>query len=135
VTRPRIAVVDDDPRLRQILQMFLTVQGYDVAIAEDGRRGLEMISNETPDLVILDVMMPGMDGIELCRRLRSIPETKAVPIVIYTALSDEDDVERARAAGANHMLTKPFNLEQFAGIIKALLAGEDPTPWTTAPGQ
>ena len=128
MSQPKIVVVDDDPRLRQILQLFLSVQGYDVTIAEDGLDGWEKVTTVVPDAAILDVMMPGIDGFELCTRLRANPATANIPIVIYTALSDEDDIERGRTAGADHMLTKPFNLEQFAALLKELVATGRPTP-------
>ena len=128
MSQPRIVVVDDDPRLRQILQLFLSVQGYEVTVAEDGLDGQERITSTVPDAAILDVMMPGIDGFELCTRLRANPATASIPIVIYTALSDEDDIERGRAAGADHMLTKPFNLEEFARLLKELVAKGRPAP-------
>ena len=115
----RILVVDDDPRLLHIVQMYLSIEGYDVATASDGDEGLQRVAEHKPDLIILDIMMPGMDGVECCRRIRSNPETAHIPVLMFSALSGDDDVERARLAGANHLITKPFNLVGLGGVVKS----------------
>jgi DNA-binding response OmpR family regulator len=117
VSRGRILVVDDDPRLLHIVEMYLSIEGYDVVTAENGEDGLKEVEAERPDLVILDIMMPGMDGIEACRRIRTNAETQSVPVVMFSALSSDDDVERARLAGANHLITKPFNLVGLGSVV------------------
>jgi DNA-binding response OmpR family regulator len=117
VSRGRILVVDDDPRLLHIVEMYLSIEGYDVVTAENGEDGLKEVEAARPDLVILDIMMPGMDGIEACRRIRTNAETQSVPVVMFSALSSDDDVERARLAGANHLITKPFNLVGLGSVV------------------
>jgi len=117
VSRGRILVVDDDPRLLHIVEMYLSIEGYDVVTAENGEDGLKEAEAARPDLVILDIMMPGMDGIEACRRIRTNAETQSVPVVMFSALSSDDDVERARLAGANHLITKPFNLVGLGSVV------------------
>jgi DNA-binding response OmpR family regulator len=117
VSRGRILVVDDDPRLLHIVEMYLSIEGYDVVTAENGEDGLKEVESARPDLVILDIMMPGMDGIEACRRIRTNAETQSVPVVMFSALSSDDDVERARLAGANHLITKPFNLVGLGSVV------------------
>jgi DNA-binding response OmpR family regulator len=117
VSRGRILVVDDDPRLLHIVEMYLSIEGYDVVTAENGEDGLKEVETARPDLVILDIMMPGMDGIEACRRIRTNAETQSVPVVMFSALSSDDDVERARLAGANHLITKPFNLVGLGSVV------------------
>jgi DNA-binding response OmpR family regulator len=117
VSRGRILVVDDDPRLLHIVEMYLSIEGYDVVTAENGEDGLKEVEAARPDLVILDIMMPGMDGIEACRRIRTNAETHSVPVVMFSALSSDDDVERARLAGANHLITKPFNLVGLGSVV------------------
>jgi DNA-binding response OmpR family regulator len=117
VSRGRILVVDDDPRLLHIVEMYLSIEGYDVVTAENGEDGLREVETARPDLVILDIMMPGMDGIEACRRIRTNAETQSVPVVMFSALSSDDDVERARLAGANHLITKPFNLVGLGSVV------------------
>ena len=117
MSRGRILVVDDDPRLLHIVEMYLSIEGYDVVTAENGEDGLKEAEAARPDLVILDIMMPGMDGIEACRRIRTNAETQSVPVVMFSALSSDDDIERARLAGANHLITKPFNLVGLGSVV------------------
>jgi DNA-binding response OmpR family regulator len=117
MSRGRVLVVDDDPRLLHIVAMYLGIEGYEVATAENGEDGLASIETNRPDLVVLDIMMPGMDGIEACRRIRTNPDTADVPVLMFSALSGDDDVERARLAGANHLITKPFNLVGLGAVV------------------
>jgi CheY-like chemotaxis protein len=119
MSQRRILLVDDDPRLVNIVKMFLVIEGYDVATAQNGEEGLQEIEHQLPDLVILDVMMPGMDGLETCKRIRGDPRTQNLPVVMFTALSGEDDIERARVAGANHLVTKPFNLVGLGSVVRS----------------
>lgn len=129
--RRRILVVDDDPRLRHIVDLFLSLEGFDVAQAESGEDCLNQIAVAIPDLVILDIMMPGMDGIEACKRIRSNPKTARIPVLMFSALSGDVDVENARLAGANHLITKPFNLVGLGAVVRSFLpedtAGEIPS--------
>ena len=97
MTRGSILIVDDDPRLLHIVAMYLGIEGYDVTTAENGEDGLAQVEARAPDLVILDIMMPGMDGIETCKRIRSNTPTADIPIVMFSALSSDDDIERARS--------------------------------------
>jgi DNA-binding response OmpR family regulator len=122
----RVLVVDDDPRLLHIVAMYLGIEGYDVAIAADGAAGLSEIGKQRPDLIILDIMMPGIDGIETCRRIRADPATADVPVLMFSALSGDADVERARLAGANHLITKPFNLVGLGSVVKSFFASDNP---------
>jgi DNA-binding response OmpR family regulator len=115
----RILVVDDDPRLLHIVQMYLAIEEFDVVTALNGEEGLREVALHRPDLVILDIMMPGMDGIEMCRRLRTNPDTASIPVLMFSALSSDEDVERARHAGANHLITKPFNLVGLGSVVRS----------------
>jgi DNA-binding response OmpR family regulator len=124
VSRGRILIVDDDPRLLHIVAMYLGIEGYDVVTAENGEAGLKEVDMQRPDLVILDIMMPGMDGIEACRRIRTSPDTQSVPIVMFSALSSDDDIERARLAGANHLITKPFNLVGLGSVVNTFFPAD-----------
>jgi DNA-binding response OmpR family regulator len=124
VTRGRILIVDDDPRLLHIVAMYLSIEGYEVTTAENGEDGLAKVEAHAPDLVILDIMMPGMDGIETCRRIRGHPPAAAIPIVMFSALSSDDDIERARVAGANHLITKPFNLVGLGSVVKTFFPAD-----------
>jgi DNA-binding response OmpR family regulator len=119
VSKGRILLVDDDPRLSNIVAMYLNIEGYEVATAQNGEEGLAQIEEQVPDLVILDVMMPGLDGLETCKRIRSDPRTTNLPVLMFSALSGEDDIERARLAGANHLITKPFNLVGLGSVVRS----------------
>ena len=120
----RILVVDDDPRLLHVVSMYLSIEGYDVDTAPNGEEGLQHLEVQRPDLVILDVMMPGIDGLEACRRIKSNPETRQIPVVLFTALSRTDDVESGRAAGANRFINKPFSLIGLGAVIRSFLSEE-----------
>ncbi|HXA27884.1 MAG TPA: response regulator [Candidatus Angelobacter sp.] len=122
----RILVVDDDPRLLHVVSMYLSIEGYDVDTAPNGEEGLQHLEVQRPDLVILDVMMPGIDGLEACRRIKSNPETRHIPVVLFTALSRTDDVESGRAAGANRFINKPFSLIGLGAVIRSFLSEETP---------
>lgn len=119
----RILVVDDDPHLVKVVSMYLAIEGYDVQIAGTAEEGLAEMERQRPDLIIMDIMMPGMDGIEACRRIKSDPDTEAIPVVMFSALSSDDDVERARMAGANNLITKPFSLVKLASVVRDFFDG------------
>jgi two-component system OmpR family response regulator len=120
VLRRRILIVDDDPRLLHVVSMYLTIEGYDVDAEPDGAEGLRALERARPDLVILDIMMPGIDGIEACRRIRANATTAQTPVLMFSALSEE--AEAARLAGADGMLPKPFNLPALAEAVKTFFA-------------
>ncbi len=122
----RVLVVDDDPTLLRIVAMYLGIEGFDVATAANGEEGLGEVGKQRPDLIILDIMMPGMDGIETCRRIRADPISADIPVVMFSALSGDEDVERARLVGANHLITKPFNLVGLGSVVRSFFAGDDP---------
>ncbi|MGD0833789.1 MAG: response regulator [Candidatus Dormibacteria bacterium] len=128
MSQRRILVVDDDPRLLHIVAMYLGIEGFEVATASNGEEGLQEVDARKPDLIILDIMMPGMDGVEACRRIRSNPVTMDIPILMFSALSGDDDVERARLAGANHLITKPFNLVGLGSVVKSFFASDQAVP-------
>ena len=106
--------------------MYLTIEGYDVTTASDGEEGLAAMDIARPDLVILDVMMPGMDGLEACRRIKRDPGTRAIPVLMFTALSREDDIEAGRSAGADRFINKPFSLIGLEAVIKTFLGSGSP---------
>ena len=126
--RRRILVVDDDPRLLHIVSLYLGIEGYEVIQASNGEDGLKAVNETPPDLVIMDIMMPGMDGVEACRRIRENPATATIPVLMFSALSGDDDVERARLAGANHLITKPFNLVGLGQVVKSFFSSDNPVP-------
>lgn len=120
-SRPRVLLVDDDPRLVHIVSLYLQVQHLEVSTAGDGEQALEALSHGLPDLLITDVMMPVMDGITLCRRVRALPGAATLPIIVFTALDLESDLQAARAAGADRVIIKPFNLTGLGDAVQALL--------------
>src|SRR6516162_1983038 len=117
-----ILVVDDTPANIGILLDTLSKAGYRVRVASDGESALEQLQYSPPDLVLLDVMMPGMDGFETCRRLRKLPNLEQLPVVFMTALSDIQDKVRAFAAGADDYITKPFQHEEVLARVRVHLA-------------
>jgi two-component system response regulator MprA len=114
----QILVVDDDPRVLSMLRRGLTLEGFDVATAEGGRAALDHLHSATPDLVVLDVMMPGVDGFELCRRIRKTGETG---ILMLTARDAVPDRVTGLEAGADDYLAKPFAFEELVARIRAVL--------------
>ncbi|MGB5567631.1 MAG: response regulator transcription factor [Acidimicrobiia bacterium] len=115
----KVLVVEDDPDVRAALTRALSFEGYEVAVAEDGGRALEAILRDPPSVIVLDVMMPFVDGLETCRRLRARGDE--TPILMLTALGDVSDRVDGLDAGADDYLAKPFALEELLARIRALL--------------
>lgn len=116
-----ILVVDDDPDLRELVSSRLWRAGYAITTAPDGDSALAAIAAEKPDLVVLDVMMPGRSGLDVCRELRADPGTADLPILILTARTHTAFVVEGFAAGANHYMTKPFSPRELVDRVQALL--------------
>ncbi len=107
---PKILVVEDDPDIQSLVQMSLEFTGgYEVSVASDGPAGLDAARRELPDLILLDAMMPGMDGFEVCRRLKADPHTAPIPVVFLTAKAQAGEIEEGLRLGATGYLTKPFD--------------------------
>ncbi|KGY12341.1 histidine kinase [Vibrio tubiashii] len=119
---PILLVVDDEPVNLRVLDSFLRLEGYRVRTAKDGHEALASISNEKPELVLLDIMMPGMSGYQVCETLRETYDHAELPIIMLTALSQTDDRVRGFNAGANDYLSKPFNKQELAARIVAHLS-------------
>lgn len=105
----RILVVDDEPRVREMIEFRLRLFGYDVVQAGDGREALAMAAAEQPDLVLLDVMMPEVDGFQVCSKLKQHEATKDIPVVMLTAKAEAKDVTRAFNSGAVDYVVKPYD--------------------------
>ena len=110
----------------RVVSMYLAIEGYEVVSAPNGAAALAAITEMPPDLVIMDIMMPEVDGIEACTRIRANPATAGIPVLLFSALSSGHDSERARLAGANHLITKPFNLVGLAAIVQSYCSIDSP---------
>jgi len=119
--RPLILAVDDEPGTLALLRKLLTNQGYDVVEAVDGGSAILAVAEHEPDLVCLDVMMPVLDGIQVCQRLRRQPEHSGLPILLLTALERPEDKARGLEAGANDFLSKPFDESELSARLRSLL--------------
>lgn len=117
----RILIIEDDKSLAEILAYNLREAGYDVSIASDGQQGLRSARNLNPDLIVLDLMLPMVDGVEVCRRLRAESSTSKTLILMLTAKSEETDEVVGFAVGADDYVTKPFSVKALRERIKALL--------------
>jgi DNA-binding response OmpR family regulator len=115
---PRVLVVDDDAVLADVLGRYLRREGFAVESAGDGATGLAMALDTLPDIVVLDLMLPGLDGLEVCRRLRRVAP---IPVVMLTALGEEDDRIAGLELGADDYVTKPFSPRELAARVKAVL--------------
>jgi adenylate cyclase len=119
--KPLILAVDDEPANLALLRKLLRHQGYDVTEATDGRSAIREVVEAAPDLVCLDVMMPDLDGIEVCQQLRRMPEHAGLPILLLTALNRPEDKARGLEAGANDFLSKPFDESELTARLRSLL--------------
>ena len=117
----RVLLIDDDADLRKLIKLTLEfTAGWEVATAGDGVAGLEEARRQKPDVIVLDVMMPVMDGYEVCRRLKQDPALAAIPVVLLTARKEQDE-ERLRTSGAAGVVLKPFDPEGLAARIRELV--------------
>ncbi len=114
----RILVIDDDPTLNSLIRQSFHAKGYEVITALNGMEGLKLAYRSHPDVILLDIMMPDLDGYETCRRLREISE---VPVLMLTAMASEDDLLRGFEAGADDYVKKPFSLKELDARITAVL--------------
>ena len=117
----RVLIVEDEAPLAELLRYNLEAEGFSVAHAESGEEAEIMVAEERPDLVLLDWMLPQVSGIELCRRLRTKPETRTIPIVMLTARGEEGDRIRGLSTGADDYVVKPFSLPELMARVKAIL--------------
>jgi CheY-like chemotaxis protein len=125
MARAKILVVDDTPSNVKVLSTLLALNGYDVATATNGQEALEQVAAEKPDLMLLDVVMPVMDGYETCRRLRQRYSIAELPVIMVTASAPQDR-DKAVQAGANEVTMKPVDQDALLALIRSLLAPEPP---------
>ena len=117
----KILIVEDEANIRQLVRYNLEKEGFQVMEAADGLQGLRTAQKEKPDLVLLDLMLPGMDGLEVCRTLKGAPATSALPIIMLTAKAEEVDKIIGLELGADDYMTKPFSPRELTARIKAVL--------------
>ena len=122
---PKVLVIDDDPTLAKALRLYFGKLGYQVSIAHDGVEGLRQVYDDRPDAIILDIMMPKMDGWELAKRIREVSE---VPIVMLTARKQEQEIVRGLKLGADDYVSKPFSLKELEARVGAVLRRARPQP-------
>ncbi len=116
-----VLVVDDEPNIVLSLEFLMTQAGYEVRVARDGNEALESVVEKTPDLILLDLMIPGRDGYDVCQTLRRSEEWAAIPIIMLTAKGREVEKEKGLALGANEYVTKPFSTTELTQRVKELL--------------
>ncbi|HEY8741008.1 MAG TPA: response regulator [Candidatus Dormibacteraeota bacterium] len=114
-----VMLVDDDPQLRHVVSMFFELEGYNVIQAQDGREAISMLSEYVPDVILLDLMMPDVPGLEVCQHVRATKNLKDIPVVVFTAADMKED--ELRAAGADRFITKPYSLEGLRRVVRTLI--------------
>jgi len=125
--RPRVLVVEDEPAQREVLAYNLEAEGYSVAKAENGDEALLLFDENPPDVIVLDWMLPGVSGIEVCRRLKSKPESRSVPIIMLSARSEEVDRVRGLETGADDYVVKPYSVVELMARVRTQLRRSRPT--------
>jgi two-component system KDP operon response regulator KdpE len=128
VSRPHLLLIDDDPALLQLLSQYLEQAGYSTSTAIDGKAGLRVLYNDRPDLVVLDVMMPELDGWQVCSRIREVSD---MPIILLTAKGEETDKLKGFRLGIDDYVTKPFSFAELAARVGAVLG----RAWQEGEGQ
>ena len=121
MSKKRILIVDDEPDLLETIQINLEIEGYECLVAYDGFRGFERARQEKPDLIILDVMLPGMNGYKVCRLLKFDEKFKHIPIIMLTAEAQEKDRLTGKETGADFYMTKPFSADKLLEKVKEYL--------------
>jgi CheY-like chemotaxis protein len=117
-----ILVADDQEGQLMLVEMLLSIDGHEIVTVQDGREALEWLAANTPDVAVLDVQMPFVDGIEVCRRIKAVKRLKHVPVAILTAMRDEGKLEAARIAGADAVVRKPLEGKDFRATVRRLVA-------------
>jgi DNA-binding response OmpR family regulator len=119
---PRVLVADDDADIRELVLFKLEAAGFEVAAVADGQTALDTALADPPDLVVLDLMMPGLTGLEVCAALREAPTTAQLPIIMLTAKAQDADITRGLATGADDYIVKPFSPRELLSRVQAVLS-------------
>jgi len=123
--KPKIVVIEDEVDILEVINYNLSKEGFDVCSALDGEEGLGLIKKEVPDLVLLDLMLPGLDGIEICRKLKTDYSTRSIPIIMVTAKGEESDIVLGLGMGADDYMVKPFRPRELMARIRSVLRRGD----------
>jgi len=121
----KILAVDDEKHIVRLVQITLEKEGYELVTASTGREALEKVASEKPDLVVMDVMMPEMDGLEALAKMKSDPATASIPVIMLTAKAQDSDVFRGWQSGADLYLTKPFNPAELVTFVKRIFSDDE----------
>lgn len=121
--RPRILIVDDDPVILRLLQINFRLEGYNVDAASRGDEALRRAREAMPDVVVLDIMMPGVDGFDVLRQLKEDPTSRDVPVILLSARAQDEDRRRGYALGVEEYVTKPFDPAHLVEMVRRVLAG------------
>jgi two-component system phosphate regulon response regulator PhoB len=119
--REKVVVIEDEADILEVVRYNLAREGFRVVTSLDGEEGLALVRREAPDLVLLDLMLPGLEGIEVCRRLQADPITSGIPVIMVTAKGEESDVVLGLAVGADDYVSKPFSPKELVARVKAVL--------------
>lgn len=119
--KARILLIDDHQTMHRLLEAIVRIRGYELLCAQNGRQGIVMARQEKPDLILLDVMMPDLDGFKVCQYLKGQDETRHIPVLFLTARGAESDFEAGRRVGAEGFVTKPFQTMEVLNLIDRLL--------------
>ena len=122
MTKKNILIVEDEEYLLRLESILLTTRGYEVKGVMDGPSALEAVANTKPDLVLLDIMLPGIDGLEVCRQIKANEATRHIPVVMISAKNSAEDLVKAEQAGADGYITKPFKSVRIIETIQRLLS-------------
>jgi len=125
--QPLVLVVEDEPAQREVLKYNLETEGYKVSFAINGEEALLMISEDLPDVIVLDWMLPNVSGIEVCRQVKSRPETREIPVIMLSARSEEGDKVRGLETGADDYVTKPYSVTELLARVRSQLRRSRPT--------
>ena len=120
----RILICDDDPVILRLLEVNLQLEGFNVLLAHHGEEALEVATRETPDLIVLDIMMPRLDGYQTCQRLKEQENTKNIPVIFLSAKAQASDVELGKSYGVDDYLTKPFDPDDLIQVVNRFVGEE-----------
>ena len=121
LTGSRVLIADDNEQNRELLDAYLADEDYQILVAHDGAETLQVVRDQQPDLILLDIMMPRMSGYEVCEQLKADPEFSGIPVLMVTALNEMGDIEKAVDAGCDDFLTKPVNQLELRTRVRSLL--------------